>query len=544
MRLSSTKDLEMKRDMNLLLKSIIVSLGLFIIFVEQSFAQIASPGVVITELNGQQVYEGDGGYDQIDYEGRSTDFTFVRNADRSVSVTKPDGVTDRLINIDGFWFAGEQQWYAIEDLEVPADAGQTITGSPDRYDQVDYPGFAADYQFVRNSDNTVSVRKPAGGVDLLTDIDGFWFLDEGRWYPINQLVEALSGDRTITGGPEYDQVDYPGAAAEYNFTRNEDGSVSVSKPDGSTDTLIDIDGFWFQGEERWYDLESLLQPENRIIVGTADYDQVDYDGDRADYTFVQNSDGTVTVFRPGGVTDTLTSIDGFWFRGEETWYSIEDIFDEGTGTLVNGVITGSNDVNDNLIGDDQNNVFFAGRGTDLVRGFGGQDSLRADGDVFEWTYRTEPNDTVVMTHPTWGENTLISIESVFSLRSGQAFSMSEAIASTDGLPAFRLDNDNVINGTNGDDDIPGQVGVQGFYGGLGDDIYRGTNDFEQVNYDGARAEFTFTQNGDGSIGVSHPIWGNDTLINIDALIFTGVEPGVGGTRTADFEFVNINDLFN
>jgi len=200
-------------------------------------------------------------------------------------------------------------------------------------------------------------------------------------------------------------------------------------------------------------------------------------------------------------------------------------------------------VNDNLLGDDNDNIFFAGRGFDLIRGFGGNDTLRVDGDILEWTFRAESQDRIVMTHPTWGENTLISIENIFSLRSGSPFTIDEAFAETAGLPAFRLDNDNVLNGTPNDDFIVADASIQGFYGGQGDDTFQGTNNFEQVNYDGARAEFTITQNGDGSINVSHPIWGNDTLINIDALIFTGVEPGVGGARTAEFEFVDVNDLF-
>lgn len=507
----------------------------------QAHAQIAYPDVVVIELNGQTVFKGDGGYDQIDFDGKSSDYVFLRNADRSVSVKKPDGVTDRLINIDGFWFDGEQKWYPIEDLEKPVNWGQTIVGSPDMYDQVDYPGNSWDYTFVRNDDASVSVTKPDGEVDMLTNIDGFWFSGEFEWYPIGDLVTAASGNQTITGGADYDQVDYPGDSADYTFTENADGSVSVAKPDGSTDTLISIDGFWFQGEEAWYPIESLLSQTGQTIIGTNAYDQVDYDGSRSDYIFVQNANGTVTVNRPGGLIDTLTRIDGFWFRGEEAWYSIEDIFDVDTGTVTNGVITGSNDVNDNLTGTAANDTFFVGRGNDLVRGLGGTDTLRVDGDVFEWTY-SQDGDTLTMTHPTWGVNTLISLERIFSLRSGQDFTVNQAIASTNGLPAFRLDNDNVINGTPGNDTIPGQVGVQGFYGGLGNDTYQGTGNFEQVNYDGARAEYTFSRNANGSIRVSHPIWGTDTLINIDGVIFTGVEPGVGGNRTAEFEFVNIGDL--
>ena len=144
----------------------------------------------------------------------------------------------------------------------------------------------------------------------------------------------------------------------------------------------------------------------------------------------------------------------------------------------------------------------AGRGGGV-----GQDTLRVDGDVFEWTY-TENDGVLTMSHPTWGVNTLISVEWIEALRSGQTFTIAQAITSTNGLPAFRLDGDNVINDTPGNDVIPSQPGVQGFYGGLGDDTYQGTNDFEQVNYDGTRAEYTFTQNANGSIRVSHPIWGH------------------------------------
>ena len=148
-----------------------------------------------------------------------------------------------------------------------------------------------------------------------------------------------------------------------------------------------------------------------------------------------------------------------------------------------------------------------------------------------------------MTHPTWGENTLIGIENIFSQRAGQSFSIDDAIAMTDGLPRFRLDGDNVINGTNGDDVIEATADVQGFYGGTGNDVYFGTDAFEQVNYDGSRSEYTITENGDGSLTVDHPIWGTDTLFDIDGLIFTGVEPGVGGEVSGPFEFVSTDDLF-
>jgi len=115
---------------------------------------------------------------------------------------------------------------------------------------------------------SVTVTKPSGNEDTLFDIDGVWFSGEKKWYSIGQLIEAFLGNRTITGNPDsYDQVDYPGAAKDYRLAENADGSVSLYKPNGGTDTLIDIDGFWFQDEERWYRLDSLLPKKDREIIG-------------------------------------------------------------------------------------------------------------------------------------------------------------------------------------------------------------------------------------------------------------------------------------
>ena len=210
---------------------------------------------------------------------------------------------------------------------------------------------------------------------------------------------------------------------------------------------------------------------------------------------------------------------------------------------VNGGVVGSNDTNDNLQGDDENNVFFVGRGTDFVDGGAGNDTLNVDGEAIEWTFTTLANGQILMTHPTWGSNTLENIEFIFFARSGITLSVQDAIAATADLPDQRIDSDNVLNGTNGNDTLNDNADVGGLYGGVGDDNFIGDSDsFSQVNYDGVRAEFTVLQNNDGSITVFHPIWGTDTLLNIDALIFTGREPGVDGLQTGDFEFIDVTDL--
>ena len=401
------------------------------------------------------------------------------------------------------------------------------------------------------------------------------------------FLYSLGNDTHRGRADEYNQVDYDNSLSEFAIYRNADGSVTVSHPTIGTDTLVNIQGLWSDADQSWYSIDDAIAltanaPTSTTTpstndgfagtvlyslgddthIGSADeYSQIDYDNSLSEFTIYRNADGSVTASHPTIGTDTLINVDGIWSDADQSWYSIDDAItltsdgtanpvpvdpvDTGanTGVLVNGIITGSNDVNDTLIGDAGNNTFFAGRGTDVIQGGAGQDTLNVDGDIFEWTFSANADGSVSMTHPTWGQNTLIGIEQITSQRSGETFSIDDAIASTNGLPRFRLDNDNVINGTNGDDNIQGGADVQGFYGGTGNDVYFGTDAFEQVNYDGARSEYNITQNNDGSITVDHPIWGTDTLIDIDGLIFTGVEPGVGGAQTAPFEFISTDGLF-
>jgi len=237
--------------------------------------------------------------------------------------------------------------------------------------------------------------------------------------------------RGING--EYNQVDYDAHLSEFSISRNPDGSVTVSHPVIGTDTLFNIDGLWSHADQSWYSIEDAisLTPD---AGGTS------------------RPNGSITVTHPVWGVDTLTDIDGIWFQGEQAWYSTDDLVNStpvepigpvtpvNTGTLIDGVITGSNDVNDTLIGDAGNNEFFAGRGVDVIQGGNGTDTLRVDGDIFEWTFSANADGSVTMTHPTWGENTLTGIEQILSQRSGQTFSIDDAIASTNGLPRFRLDN--------------------------------------------------------------------------------------------------------
>ena len=172
--------------------------------------------------------------------------------------------------------------------------------------QVDYDGKSSDYTFTQNDDGTVTVNKPGGGVDTLTSIDGFWFKGEEVWMPLEQA---------LNGGVDPDPDPTPEPGGVINGTNGEDYL------DGSSgDDTINL----LKGK----DVVNGSGGSDVIIGDDSSYDQVDYDGASSDYLFTQNTDGTVTVNKSDGEVDKLTSIDGFWFRGEEVWKPIEEVVKE------------------------------------------------------------------------------------------------------------------------------------------------------------------------------------------------------------------------
>ena len=472
---------------------------------------------VFIKTAGNRNYQGTSAeYDQVDYPGALADYTFERNDNGTVTVTHPTLGTDTLTSIEGLWFQGETVWYSIDDAIATTTGGGNL---------------------------------PTDGNDVLIGTDG------------NDIFTGSLGDDNIDGnGGAYNQVDYAGALADYTFTANADGSVTVEHATRGTDRLTDIDGLWFVGETSWYSMADALAASGGSgnfptsgdddLVGTdgddvfsgsfgddtidgngGAYNQVDYAGALTDYTFMENTDGTVSVSHETRGIDTLTDIDGFWFIGETGWYSLADALATGPdgGTMVEGVYRGTNG-DDTLEGGGSDMIFYAGRGTDVITG-NGEATLYVDGEVIEWTFTENAAGTVEMSHPMWGVKTVDGIDNILFLRSLENMTISEAIAATEGLPTFRMDSDGVINGTPDDDVMVGTSESEFFYGGLGDDSYDGAGAYDQVNYDGERDEYDITQNADGSFTISHEVWGTDTVENIEGFFFSG-----------DSEWVSADDL--
>ncbi|WP_158555054.1 galactose oxidase-like domain-containing protein [Fulvimarina endophytica] len=183
---------------------------------------------------GDDRMEGGEGYNQSDYDGNASDYVVLRAADDSVTVRdKATGATDTLIDIDGLWFGGEAKWYAVGDLATAAPGGGVADPAP-----------------------VVIRASEAGGYLVGTDGDDH-FISAGG----NNSFYGGTGDDRYEGGAAYDQVDYDGRIADYDFQRSEDGRVIVTSETYGTDTLVDIDGLWFRGEAAWYAIDDAVSQD-------------------------------------------------------------------------------------------------------------------------------------------------------------------------------------------------------------------------------------------------------------------------------------------
>ena len=363
---------------------------------------------------GDDRYEGGAGYDQVNFDGKATDYAITRNADGTVNIAHPTYGTDTLSGIRGLWFAGEEKLYNIDDLAKTAtpetkpdtgtdggtddDAGSDTDTDTDNGSGGDNGSGSDDHaggdtggetgsndgaDSDNGTDDDAGDADDGTGTDTGSDNDGkineihtnggFAEGTDGADRFMGSLEAETfyggKGDDAFYGAGGYDQVDYDGKASDYSFTRNANGSVTVTSEAYGQDLLSDIDGIWFRGEEKWYAIDDLAidgpikvddtsgfdevihapggyvegTDGDDLFIGTtgedhfyggkgddrfeggAGYDQVDFDGKASDYTILRGHNGTVTFTSEDYGTDRLTSITGVWFRGEEKWYDLDDL---------------------------------------------------------------------------------------------------------------------------------------------------------------------------------------------------------------------------
>lgn len=270
----------------------------------------------------------------------------------------------------------------------------------------------------------------------------------------NDVFRGSLGDDELIGSAEsYDELSLAGAAEDYTFTDNGDGTITLSGDLVGTDTLTDIDGVWFRGAKQWFNIQELLTA-NGTIEGTGGddvlfgtdaaetmngnggsdvfrgslgddiingnegaHDELSLAGSAEDYTFTTNSDGTISVTGDLVGTDTLSSIEGVWFRGAKDWSNILDLL-ETDGGLIEGttgddILFGS-DGEDTMIGNGGRDVFRGSLGNDTIIGTANSyDELSLSGSAADYAFTDNGDGTVTVTGDAIGTDTLTDIDGVW-----------------------------------------------------------------------------------------------------------------------------------
>ncbi len=163
------------------------------------------------------------------------------------------------------------------------------------------------------------------------------------------------GDNHYIGDDGIDTITYDKPIAEFSTQLHTDGVISVYNIDYGVDILDGVerinfsDGLYnivpgtnsdgnFDGVMTGADGNDLFVDGNGhgtfigslgndIYVGGDGPDQVDYHGPnshRSNFTFTENSNGTVSVESPYG-SETYIGVVGVWFQDEQAWYNMDQL---------------------------------------------------------------------------------------------------------------------------------------------------------------------------------------------------------------------------
>ena len=478
----------------------------------------------LTGAAGGDLIDGGAGTDQANYAGSSTNFTFARNADGSVTATDTVGSegADTLTGVETVYFQGNSVSSSLSSLVVDygtsgndsisglagndkvyglagndtlaglvgndtltgAAGGDLIDGGSGT-DQANYSGFRAGFSFVQNANGTITVTDTVGGegADTLTGVEAVYFAGDNTTVAVADLVSGsnlsgTTGNDTLTG---------------------QGGNDTLSGL-GGNDTLKGAAG-------------------NDLIDGGTGTDQANYTGLKTSFTYSRNADGSVNITDGvgGEGADTLVGIETVYFQASSIWSSIASLVGD-YGTTGNDAWLAGTSGNDNLYGLAGNDTFKGNAGNDRIDGGAGTDQANYSGYSANFTFVLNGDGSITVTDTVGnqGSDTLVGVESVY-------FESDDYWSQLSYIMASPTSGNDTINGRSGNDTISGLGGADHLYGARGNDVLDGGAGSDQATYMGASTNFTFVRNADGSVTVTDTVGseGADTLIGMESAWFEG-----------------------
>lgn len=369
------------------------------------------------------------------------------------------------------------------------------------------------------------------------------------------IVLSRDGDDQITGSAHDDSI-FGGAGVDIVY-----GNLGNDRIYGGSgnDTL-----YGETGNDEIYgnsgdDVIHGGSDANKIDGGTG-FDRVVLLGTQAQYSI--NGDGQYVFISGSGETVEAINVEVIEFSdGSEFYLGNVDVNRGNGGVTEPSTVPDPNPTpdqpattntiygtvgDDNLYGTAANDLIIGDDGVDVINGSLGDDTIiggvgneydqvdytGAGSTSSNFTFTDNGDGSVTVVSSQFGQDLLWGIEGIWFGEENQWYSMDDLINPPTG-PGPQPATTNTIYGTVGNDNLYGTAandliiadeGQDVINGSTGDDTIIGgiSNEYDQVDYTGAgstSSNFSFTDNGDGSITVVSSQFGQDQLWGIDGIWF-------------------------
>ncbi len=295
--------------------------------------------------------------DTVDLSGLSSEHRVVFHAGGGDDAITGDRDQD-LIDITGLTIVSVEP-IAGDRFRVTFDNGSTLTydgnagfaenAGTDDETSVTIEPTAQDDVAATDEDTVVQVTAGLGLLANDSDFDGGTLsivAVDGNAFVFGTPITLASGARVTVNADGSYAYDPNGAFEGLNEGEADSDSFTYTIDDGqggqaSATVTIDIDGRddgpilgtpdedTLDGTGSSDDIRALASDDtingsggSDLIDGGPGHDAVVYDGERADYTQTLNGNGTITVEKPGGGTDTLTNMERIDFTDGDYVYDL------------------------------------------------------------------------------------------------------------------------------------------------------------------------------------------------------------------------------
>ncbi len=378
------------------------------------------------------------------------------------------------------------------------------------------------------------LKEGTAGNDILEGGNGNDYLDGWRGNDTlkggsgNDTLDGGDGNDRLDGGDGYDTAIFNGLPSAYNWSEQSDGSFKITGPQG-TDSLYNIERLGFITSFETYEVDDSTSPTypglifigtegaetlngtnandrlygnsgNDTINGGDGWDTAVFHGQKSDYTWSKQYNGSIRISGPDG-TDTLYNIEELAFA-DFTYVELESSTPEPENKTIEGT--------------PQNDILDGGAGNDLINGKAGHDVLKGY-DGHDYLDGGSGNDTL---EGGSGNDYLDGWTGDDILKGGEG---------NDYLDAWT--GDDILKGGEGNDYLDAWEGNDTLYGGTGNDTLDGWtgNDrldgeegYDTAIFNGLPSAYSWSEQSDGSYTITGPN-GTDTLYNIEYLEFINLE---------------------